>query len=189
MYYDVFHLSLEGVCEWCVSSIRESVLWMMCFLKLVPLERVCYEYVFPQASAIRESVWCCVVSLSLQCGGGTGACPDDQSSAGTCSNSAILETGFTQDGSQCVVFTRNFSAGDISLLTPPLHHLFLCGVFLLLYYLELGNLITQSGWSMRTRNLLCSNSVHIFTNWKKKGQPVNVACWLIHFFRAYTLLL
>jgi hypothetical protein len=52
------------------------------------------------------------LSAYTQCGGGTGACPDDQSSAGTCSNSAILETGFTQDGSQCVVFTRNFSAGD-----------------------------------------------------------------------------
>ena len=65
---------------------------------------------------------CCV-----QCRAGVGVCPDTEDSSGTCTNDVNLLGGFSENGQQCVAFSRNFAAGKLD------HHLFLlslryCGV-------------------------------------------------------------
>ena len=66
---------------------------------------------------------CCV-----QCRAGVGACPDTLDSSGTCTNDVTLVRGFSEDGQQCVVFSRNFAAGKLGrhFFLLSLHY---CGVW------------------------------------------------------------
>jgi hypothetical protein len=52
------------------------------------------------------------LSAYTQCRGGEGACPDTEDSSGTCTDDVTPVGGFSADGQQCVIFTRNFAAGD-----------------------------------------------------------------------------
>jgi hypothetical protein len=52
------------------------------------------------------------LSAYIPCGGGKGACPDVLDSSGVCSNDATLISGSIDGREQCVVFSRNFTAGD-----------------------------------------------------------------------------
>ena len=52
-------------------------------------------------------------SLS-QCRDGVGACPDTEDSSGECSNNVALLQGWKENGQQCVVYSRNFTAGELN---------------------------------------------------------------------------
>ena len=57
-----------------------------------------------------------------------GACPDTEDSSGACVSDATFVQGFKKDGQQCVVFSRNFAAGELPLLCfpfPIIYHLML----------------------------------------------------------------
>ena len=59
---------------------------------------------------------CCV-----QCRAGVGACPDMLDSSGTCTNDITLGGGFSEEGQQCVVFSRNFAAGKTTIFPSSLY--------------------------------------------------------------------
>ena len=59
----------------------------------------------------QEEDWLYDDMCFLQCGGGVGACPDSLDSSGACSNDATLISGSINGREQCVVFSREFTAG------------------------------------------------------------------------------
>ena len=74
------------------------------------------------------SVVMCIY-IVVQCRAGQGACPDtEDTTVGSCSNDVTLVEGFRENGQQCVVFSRNYAAGQIP---PPNCYLFSLSLFTL----------------------------------------------------------
>ena len=96
---------------------------------------------------------CCV-----QCRGGVGACPDTEDSSGTCTNHVTLVGGFSEDGQQCVTFTRNFAAGKTTIFPSSL----CTTVYDVMSHVQGMSVICLWIQTMRT-NMLCGEWV----DWEK----------------------